>query len=79
MQDLALLVTLILLGLTAIGFCAGALIATKTRTFLIRERIFLSVAWASPILLLTLWNTVLAMWALGGYIIGTLIFWRKWL
>ena len=79
MQDLAIIVTLSLFGLTAVGFCVGALIATKTRTFLVTERVFLSVVWASPTLLLTLWSLPFALWVLSGYVIGTLLFWRKWL
>ena len=78
MQDLALLVTIILLMVLAIGFCFGSLIATKTRSFFTLERLFLSVIWSSPIFFLSLWNQVIMVWVLIGYVSGTIIFWRKW-
>jgi hypothetical protein len=79
MADLALIVSLILLSILTIGFCFGAFIATKTRPFLTLERVFLSFMWAAPILFLSMWNQAFVVWALIGYVGGSIVFWRKWI
>lgn len=79
MEDLALTVSLILLAILVGAFCYGGFIVTKTKPFLLVERLFLAAAWGAPLLALGFINQVLMIWAIIGYAGGALVFWRKWL
>lgn len=79
MESLALTVSIILVVILVIGFSLGGFIATKTRPFLWTERVGLLILWGVPFGVLGFINSALLIWALIGYLGGSLVFWRKWI